>query len=105
MLTCLLSYEAERRMIRMLETSAINTPDARRARRPLLTFTLSQGRLTGMPVLGMLYPSPALARLPTRGNSADWAASRRQGRNRGTGRGSHRRRTPAGNGGRADGWA
>ena len=62
MLTCLLSYEAERRMIRMLETSPVNTPDARRARRPLLTFTFSQGRLTGMPVLGMLYPSPALAR-------------------------------------------
>ena len=56
MLTCLLSYEAERRMIRMLETSPVNPPDARRARRPLLTFTFSQGRLTGMPVLGMLYP-------------------------------------------------
>ncbi len=62
MLTCLLSYEAERRMIRMLETSPVNTSDARRARRPLLTFTFSQGRLTGMPVLGMLYPSLALAR-------------------------------------------
>jgi hypothetical protein len=62
MLTCLLSYEAERRMIRLLETSPVNTQDARRARRPLLTFTLSQGRLTGMPVLGMMYPSSALAR-------------------------------------------
>lgn len=62
MLTCLLSYEAERRMIRMVETSPVNTPDARRARRPLLTFTFSQGRLTGMPVLGVLYPSLALAR-------------------------------------------
>jgi len=63
MLTCLLSYEAERQMIRMQEASPVNTPDARRARRPLLTFTYSQGRLTGMPVLGMLYPSLALARL------------------------------------------
>ena len=63
MLTCLLSYEAERQMIRMLEAAPVNTPDARRARRPLLTFTFSQGRLTGMPVLGMLYPSLALARL------------------------------------------
>ena len=63
MLTCLLSYEAERQMIRMLEAAPVNSPDARRARRPLLTFTFSQGRLTGMPVLGMLYPSLALARL------------------------------------------
>jgi len=63
MLTCLLSYEAERRMIRMLDRSPLNTPEARRARRPLLTFTLSQGRLTGMPVLGMLYPSAVLARI------------------------------------------
>lgn len=63
MLTCLLSYEAERRMIRMLEGDPLNTPEARRNRRPLLTFTLSQGRLTGMPVLGMLYPSAVLARI------------------------------------------
>jgi Helicase conserved C-terminal domain len=62
MLTCLLSYEAERHMIRMLESSPVNTQDARSARRQLLTFTFSQGRLTGMPVLGMLYPSAALAR-------------------------------------------
>src|ERR1039457_5734493 len=50
-------------MIRMLDTSPVNTPEARRARRPLLNFAFSQGRLTGMPVRGMLYPSLALARL------------------------------------------
>ncbi|MEX0874584.1 MAG: helicase-related protein [Actinomycetota bacterium] len=63
MLTCLLSYEAERRMIRTLERSPVNTTDARRARRPRLMFTFSNERLTGMPVLGMLYPSVALAQL------------------------------------------
>lgn len=81
MLTCLLSYEAERRMIRMLETSPVNTSDARRARRPLLTFTFSQGRLTGMPVLGMLYPSSALARLADPrelGGLGDVSASREE---------------------------
>ena len=81
MLTCLLSYEAERRMIRTLETSPANTAEARRARRPLLTFTFSQGRLTGMPVLAMLYPSHALARLASPrelGGLSDMPASREE---------------------------
>ncbi|MGH2556298.1 MAG: C-terminal helicase domain-containing protein [Actinomycetota bacterium] len=63
MLTCLLSYEAERRMIRSLEESPENTPESRARRRPLLMFTRTEGRLTGMPVLGMLYPSSTLARI------------------------------------------
>ena len=106
MLTCLLSYEAERRMIRMLETSPVNTPDARRARRPLLTFTLSQGRLTGMPVLGMLYPSPALARFADPrelGGLGDVPASREEIAARA--KAAIAGGTPADNGGHADGWA
>ena len=54
------SYEAERRL---LEGSAKTQRayDAPRAT-ALLTFQLTDGRLTGMPVLGILYPSAALAR-------------------------------------------
>lgn len=58
----LLSYEAERRMARALDPKARNTQQARENRGGLLTFTRTEGRLTGMPVLGMLYPSTALAR-------------------------------------------
>ena len=61
--SALLSYEADRRMVRSFEPGAINTPEARERRRPLLVFTRSQGRLTGMPVLAMLYPSTALAEI------------------------------------------
>jgi hypothetical protein len=53
----LLSYEAERRMIKLLDPQAKNTAAARKQLRPLLRFTRSQGRLTGMPVLGLMYPS------------------------------------------------
>ncbi|MGH2710302.1 MAG: C-terminal helicase domain-containing protein, partial [Actinomycetota bacterium] len=63
MLTCLLSYESERRMIRSLEASPENTPESRARRRPLLMFSRTDGRLTGMPVLGLLYPSSTLARI------------------------------------------
>jgi len=59
----LLSYEAERRMTTALDSNAKNTPKARERRHPLLMFTRSEGRLTGMPVLAMLYPSIALAEL------------------------------------------
>lgn len=62
-ITCLLSYEAERRMIHSLDKRARNTPAARKRRRGLLQFAESEGRLTGMPVLAMLYPSVALAEL------------------------------------------
>jgi len=63
----LVSYEAERRMIRLLENDPNeppeNSPEARRRRRPLLRFAVeADGRLSGMPVLGMLYPSTTLAR-------------------------------------------
>lgn len=57
-----LSYEAERRMMRSLDDEPENTPEARRRRTPLLRFARADERLTGMPVLGMLYPSATLAR-------------------------------------------
>ena len=44
----LLSYEVERRLIGLFEAHPENTPEAR------------QGRLTGMPGLGLLYPSTTL---------------------------------------------
>ncbi|QKK08593.1 MAG: hypothetical protein HND58_10750 [Planctomycetota bacterium] len=62
-ISVLLSYEAERLMMTTLDADAENTPRARERRRPLLMFTRSEDRLTGMPVLGVLYPSVALAEL------------------------------------------
>jgi hypothetical protein len=63
----LVSYEAERRMIRLHERYPRNTIEARRRRRPLLNIAVDRSsgeeRLTGMPVLGLMYPSPALAAL------------------------------------------
>ena len=59
----LLSYEAERRMIASFEDEPENTLQARQRRRPLLRFAVSEGRITGMPVLGLLYPSTVLARM------------------------------------------
>lgn len=57
----LLSYEAERRMTKAFDAKARNTTKAREGRGGLLAFTRTDGRLTGMPVLGLLYPSTALA--------------------------------------------
>ncbi len=59
----LVSYEVERRIFRRFNDSIRNTAPERRKRRPLLRFARTAGRLTGMPVLGMLYPSPSLAEL------------------------------------------
>lgn len=60
----LLSYEAERRMITSFEAEAENSPEARKRRGSLLRFSReADGRLTGMPVLALLYPSFTLARL------------------------------------------
>ena len=58
----LLSYEAERRMIRSFEKSPSNSPEARKRRHSLLRFSRTDDRLTGMPVLGLLYPCMVLAR-------------------------------------------
>jgi hypothetical protein len=57
----LVSYEVERRMMTSYDPKAQNTSEARKARRPLLNFASSKGRLTGMPVLGLVYPSFFLA--------------------------------------------
>lgn len=62
-ISLLLSYEAERRMMKSFDASAVNTVEARERRRPLLMFARSEGRLTGMPVLSLLYPSTTLARI------------------------------------------
>lgn len=56
-----LSYEAERCMIQSFRKKALNTAEARKKRRPLLRFRFRQGTPTGMTVLGLIYPSRALA--------------------------------------------
>jgi hypothetical protein len=61
--SALVSYEAERRAMVTDDPAATNTADARKARRGLLRFSQSDGRLTGLPVLTILYPSHALAEL------------------------------------------
>jgi len=65
-IACLLSYEAERRMVRKGHSRRVNTAEARQRQRGLLRFardSRNQERLVGMPVFGLLYPSPTLARL------------------------------------------
>lgn len=57
----LLSYEVERRMVEGDE-AAVNTAEERKKRRGLLRFSVADDRLTGMPVLALLYPSLYLAR-------------------------------------------
>jgi len=59
----LLSYDAERRMVTSGRGGYENTPESRAKLTELLKLTESKGRLTGMPVLAMLYPSPALAEM------------------------------------------
>lgn len=62
MIATLLSYEVERRMVCSFEDAPENTVEARKRRRPLLRFARADDKLTGMPVLGLLYPSTVLAR-------------------------------------------
>ena len=59
----LLSYDAERRMVTSGRGGYENTPESRAKLTELLKLTESKGRLTGMPVLAMLYPSTALAEM------------------------------------------
>lgn len=58
----LVSYEAERQMIRSADRSAINSAEARKRRRSLLRFAFSENRLTGMPNFCLIYPSLTLAK-------------------------------------------
>jgi hypothetical protein len=57
----LLSYEVERRMFRAYDERATNREEDREKRRPLLRFTRSRGRLTGMALMSLLYPCITLA--------------------------------------------
>ena len=59
----MVSYEVERRIFRRFDNSIRNKPEERKKRRPLLRFAYANKRLTGMPVLGILYPSPSLVKL------------------------------------------
>jgi hypothetical protein len=59
----LVSYDVERRIFQEFDATIRNTPEEREKRRALLRFASTRERLTGMPVLGILYPSPALAAL------------------------------------------
>lgn len=56
------SYEAERQMVQAWDRQARYTTE-RTKRRPLLNFTVSESRLTGMSVFAMIYPCLTLARL------------------------------------------
>lgn len=58
----ILTYAAEAEMMRAFEDQPVNSPEARESRARLLEFGIDNGRLAGMPVVGILYPSPALAR-------------------------------------------
>jgi len=63
-IAALTSYEAERRIMRPGRgRGPQNTPAGRERIKPLLRFARGRGRLVGMPVLALVYPSPALARL------------------------------------------
>ena len=58
----MLSYEAERQIFSAYEDQPQNTAEARRARSGLLRFVQDRdGRLTGMPILGWLYPCVSIA--------------------------------------------
>lgn len=59
----LVSYEAERRMMRSFDAGAINTAEERVKRRGLLRIAIAERRPIGMPVFGLMYPSLYLAEL------------------------------------------
>lgn len=62
-ISTLVSYSAEREMAHASGRRRYeNTPEGRQSRARLLDFSYSSDRLTGMPVLGILYPSAVLAR-------------------------------------------
>lgn len=66
-IAAMVSYEAERQMIRSFDKSPRNTVAQRKKRGGLLTFArqkerdTGKERLTGMPVLGLIYPCATLA--------------------------------------------
>jgi hypothetical protein len=58
----LVSYEAERRMMRASHPRARLTQEDWKKQRGLLRFRISDGRLTGLPVLLLVYPCLTFAR-------------------------------------------
>ena len=82
----MVSYEVERKIFQRFDNSIRNSPEERRKRRPLLRFGYANERLTGMPVLGILYPSPSLVELgdpipvPRDGATLDDAVARARAR-------------------------
>lgn len=58
----LLTYGAEREMHRSHRRRPTNTPEARERRARPLTYRRRGGRLASLPVLGLMYGSPTLAR-------------------------------------------
>lgn len=62
-IAAILSYQAEREMVRTFRRKARNTAEARKKRRALLRFTVARGRPAGMPALAMLYPCQVFAEL------------------------------------------
>lgn len=61
-IAALVSYEVERQCSLLQDAQARNSPAARKKKRPLLRFAFSDGRLTGLPVMGMIYPAVCLAK-------------------------------------------
>ena len=82
----MVSYEVERTIFRRFDDSVRNSPEERKKRRPLLRFASANERLTGMPVLGILYPSPSLVELgdpvpvPQEGATLESAVARARAR-------------------------
>jgi hypothetical protein len=74
----LVSYEAERRMLSGARRARESRTEQLERTKPLLNFTRSSGRLTGLPLLGLLYPSITLARLGDPLNAALRRAGSRQ---------------------------
>ena len=86
----LLTYEAERRAFCSDEDNPLNNEEARKNRRGLLRVSRTEGRLAGLPVFSLLYPSRFLAEtcdvrillresggaLPTLAEALEWARSR-----------------------------
>jgi hypothetical protein len=68
-IAAVLSHEAERHAMALSHTAAdgqvaiINSPEGRKRIAALLRFSRAEGRLTGMPVLGLIYPSFTLAEI------------------------------------------
>jgi hypothetical protein len=58
----LVSYEAERKMMRAAHPRAQLTQEDWKKQRGLLRFRISEGRLAGLPILLLIYPCQTLAR-------------------------------------------